>query len=136
MRLGAGQLRPQVVQQVVYQVVQRLITGLEERITTAEWPSDRARLLEALYVLAQARNAAQVRINTLVHSARRAGASWSDIGKALGMTRQAAHGRYRPRRRRNERRSGGQTSGGQTSGGQTSGGQTSGGETSGGESPR
>src|SRR4051812_15026058 len=103
MQLGAGRLRPQVVQQVVQEVVGRLINGLEERITTAEWPSNRARLLEALYVLAQARNAAQIRINTLVRHARREGASWTEVGKALGMTRQAAHARYRPTRPRDGR---------------------------------
>lgn len=38
--------------------------------------------------------AAEKRINTQVIAARTAGATWADIGDALGMTGQGAHYRY------------------------------------------
>lgn len=81
--------------QVVQQMISRLIGGLEERITIVGWPDDRARCLEILYVLAQCRDAAQVRIDELITDARYSGASWTEIGHAVGLTRQAAHSHYR-----------------------------------------
>lgn len=42
------------------------------------------------------RAATEARARVLVNEARERGASWSDIGAALGITRQAAHEHYGP----------------------------------------
>jgi hypothetical protein len=51
----------------------------------------------ALAATAALRDAADLKLFELVGFARDAGASWSAIGDALGVTTQAAHQRYGPR---------------------------------------
>jgi hypothetical protein len=51
----------------------------------------------ALEATAALRDAADRKLFELVGFARDAGASWSSIGEALGVTTQAAHQRYGPR---------------------------------------
>jgi hypothetical protein len=86
---------PQVTRDTVAQTVHRLLGGLESRIHAALWPTERDRYLSTLDALAQARDAAQARLDALVAETRRHGATWSQIGRAVGLTRQAAHSRYR-----------------------------------------
>lgn len=50
--------------------------------------------LTAVRLEAQALEAAQVRLNAAVSAARQSGASWADIGAAVGITRQSAHERW------------------------------------------
>ena len=51
----------------------------------------------ALAATAALREAADRKLFELVGFAREAGASWSSIGEALGVTTQAAHQRYGPK---------------------------------------
>lgn len=51
----------------------------------------------ALSATAALRDAADLKLFELVGFARDAGASWAAIGKALGVTTQAAHQRYGPK---------------------------------------
>ena len=55
----------------------------------------KARSLVALAALARLRRLLDARIEELVAVGRREGASWTDIGAALHVTRQTAHERYR-----------------------------------------
>lgn len=50
--------------------------------------------LKALAAIPAERAALEARTRELVASARKAGASWGDIGAALQISRQAAHERY------------------------------------------
>jgi hypothetical protein len=52
----------------------------------------------ALSATAAVREAADRKLFELVGFAREAGASWASIGEALGVTTQAAHQRYAPKR--------------------------------------
>lgn len=49
----------------------------------------------ALYELVTVRESAELAIERVVASARRSGASWSEIAAPLGVTKQAAAKRYR-----------------------------------------
>jgi hypothetical protein len=59
----------------------------------------------ALAATASLREAADRKLFELVGFAREAGASWSSIGEALGVTTQAAHQRYGPKVAPKSRRS-------------------------------
>jgi hypothetical protein len=59
----------------------------------------------ALSATAALRDAADQKLFELVGFARDAGASWSSIGDALGVTTQAAHQRYAPKLTAKSRRS-------------------------------
>jgi hypothetical protein len=59
----------------------------------------------ALSATAALRDAADRKLFELVGFARDAGASWSSIGDALGVTTQAAHQRYGPKLTAKSRRS-------------------------------
>ena len=59
----------------------------------------------ALAATAALRDAADRKLFDLVSFAREAGASWSSIGEALGVTTQAAHQRYGPKVTTKSRRS-------------------------------
>ena len=59
----------------------------------------------ALAATAAVRDAADRKLFELVGFAREAGASWSSIGEALGVTTQAAHQRYGPKVTAKSRRS-------------------------------
>ena len=59
----------------------------------------------ALAATAALRDAADRRLFELVGFAREAGASWSSIGEALGVTTQAVHQRYGPKITPKSRRS-------------------------------
>jgi hypothetical protein len=59
----------------------------------------------ALAATAALRDAADRKLFDLVSFAREAGASWSSIGEALGVTTQAAHQRYGPKVTPKSRRS-------------------------------
>jgi len=61
-------------------------------MSDSDSPADR--LLADVTAANADRAAADDRIATLVGAARMAGASWSQIGAALGVSRQAAHERY------------------------------------------
>lgn len=50
---------------------------------------------QAMRQMLQAGAALQGQVEALVHAQRLAGASWADVGRLLGTTRQAAHRRWR-----------------------------------------
>lgn len=61
------------------------------------WAEQHVAPLEGLAAIARASTAvasAEVELNMAVEAARANGASWEAIGRAAGMTRQAAHGRW------------------------------------------
>ncbi|MCV7178925.1 hypothetical protein [Mycolicibacterium sphagni] len=61
--------------------------------TLRRFPGDNAQL-HALAVLTDVAEAVRCNIDDLVIGARIAGASWSDIGRQLGMSQQAAYERW------------------------------------------
>ena len=65
--------------------------GLRDDLTelSGAWP------LQALGVLAEIDRWQRPLLDQAVIAARAAGSSWSEIGKALGVTRQSAHERFR-----------------------------------------
>uniref|UniRef100_UPI003F4912FE hypothetical protein n=1 Tax=Streptosporangium sp. CA-235898 TaxID=3240073 RepID=UPI003F4912FE len=61
----------------------------------AEWNGHlEPETLTAVRIEAEAANAAQARLTEAVRAARRDGRSWTDIGSAVGTSRQAAHERW------------------------------------------
>lgn len=52
-------------------------------------------LVGVLAILTRLRDEADGSIDRTVAACRRVGMSWDEIGQALGITRQAAHGRFR-----------------------------------------
>jgi hypothetical protein len=59
-------------------------------MTKADW-------LDQLHDARVQRDTATIRVNDLVRWAREDGASWEEIAKELGVTRQAAWERYGPK---------------------------------------
>ncbi len=66
--------------------MRRGLRALARRVGDAD-PEDLAEMLTL-------RDELDVAIATAVQGVRRSGFSWSDIGRATGMTRQSAHGRW------------------------------------------
>lgn len=72
-----------------------------EEAIRGEWENhlEPSQSLDIVRIEAQAVNAAQARLTEAVRAAKTAGASWADIGSAVGVTRQSAHERWaRPAR--------------------------------------
>jgi hypothetical protein len=65
-------------------------------------PSHRNNLLELVDGASQAFEAARVALHDAVRAARDDGATWSDIGDVLGVSRQAAFQRFGPKQARDE----------------------------------
>lgn len=57
-------------------------------------PFYRGTFLDHLARYEELRKAAQSEVEYAIRDARRDGATWEQIGRALGVTRQAAHARY------------------------------------------
>lgn len=64
-------------------------------IRTAVDELTRGDVNQRLEASARLRHAAEALVAELVAEARRAGATWSDIGETLGVSTQAAHQKYR-----------------------------------------
>lgn len=66
--------------------------------------SEKGRLLKRVGTAAAAFEAARTVLHQAVHAAVDQGASWSEIGRVLGVSRQAAFQRFGPKQgRRNDR---------------------------------
>lgn len=75
----------------------RSLQGFETRVATGASTSGKARHLAVLAGLEYLRDLLDRRIAEVVATGRQEGASWTEIGSALGVTRQTAHERYRHR---------------------------------------
>jgi hypothetical protein len=64
-------------------------------VLTAAEPSERSRALASLEESAQLRASVEAQVREHVASARSAGASWRQVGAALGVSHVAALKRYR-----------------------------------------
>ena len=60
-------------------------------------PSEKSRLLKGVATAAAAFEAARAVLHQAVHAALDHGASWSEIGGVLGVSRQAAFQRFGPK---------------------------------------
>lgn len=74
-----------------FHVIDEIATGYAAVHTPT---SDEADPLQQIVILQQIHAASQTIVGWRVDDAKEAGNSWADIGKALGMTRQAAHKRF------------------------------------------
>jgi hypothetical protein len=78
--------------------LEQLVAAVEEEVTDED---PLARLTEAVIVAARLEELSDALVDHFVTEARSKGASWNDIGVAMGVTRQAAQKRFvrRPRSR-------------------------------------
>lgn len=75
----------------------RALRAMDQRIDTVGGASSEAEALRSLAALADLEGAVGDLIARTVPAARDHGASWTQIGSSLGITKQAAHERYGPR---------------------------------------
>lgn len=69
-------------------------TDLLQTVTRAAEEGERGEFLEELWHLRTAATTVDIATRTAVTTARANGATWADIGLALGTTRQGAYQRY------------------------------------------
>lgn len=72
------------------------------RATRTVTSPDRSRLLEVVAGASTTFEAARVALHEAVRAALDVGATWSDIGEVLGVSRQAAFQRFGPKQARTE----------------------------------
>jgi hypothetical protein len=76
-------------------LAERTLRGFEARLAAGTPSTGAARSLMTLSALGRLRYLIERRIAEWVAASRREGASWTEIGTALRVTRQTAHQRYR-----------------------------------------
>jgi len=79
----------------VQRLAARSLQGFEVRLAAGEAAAGKTRQLAVLAGLEHLRHLLDRRIEEVVAAGRSEGASWAEVASALGVTRQAAHERYR-----------------------------------------